>query len=172
MPDELRLELIGQLDPQREGEIRSAIIALLEKDAPPEKSFDVLWYEFDEVRLDARGVETARNKRRARYLVEDLGGGVKLEMTEIPGGTFQMGTANAEAEGVISEFMRAGFDRETAVRWANEEMPQHQVTVQQFAMGIFEVTQAQWRAVAGFTKVERELNPNPSRFNGDNLPVE
>jgi formylglycine-generating enzyme required for sulfatase activity len=74
---------------------------------------------------------------------------------------------------VIKEYARYGFvDRETAVRWVKEEAPQHRVTVQTFAMGIFEVTQAQWRAVAGFTKVERELSPNPSRFKDDNLPVE
>ncbi len=39
-------------------------------------------------------------------------------------------------------------------------------------MGKFEVTQAQWRAVAGLPKVNRDLNANPSNFKGDDLPVE
>ncbi len=37
----------------------------------------------------------------------------------------------------------------------------------------YEVTQAQWRVVAStFPKVNRDLNPDPSHFKGDNLPVE
>ncbi len=114
----------------------------------------LLTFEFDTVTLDARGQVTARRKGRARYFVEDLGGGVKLEMVEIPAGTFRMGS-------LASEKGRR-----------DNESPQHQVTVPKFYMGKFEVTQAQWRAVANSPKVERELNPDPSRFKGDNLPVE
>jgi formylglycine-generating enzyme required for sulfatase activity len=48
--------------------------------------------------------------------------------------------------------------------FGNNEMPVHQVTIQEgFYMGRYEVTQAQWQAVMG---------NNPSRFKGDNLPVE
>jgi formylglycine-generating enzyme required for sulfatase activity len=43
------------------------------------------------------------------------------------------------------------------------EKPPHQVTVGDFWIGKFEVTQAQWRAVMG---------TNPSEFKGDDLPVE
>jgi len=39
-------------------------------------------------------------------------------------------------------------------------------------MGKFEVTQAQWRAVAGWRMVQRPLAPNPSHFQGDYRPVE
>ncbi len=39
-------------------------------------------------------------------------------------------------------------------------------------MGRHEVTQAQWRAVAELPKVRIGLNPAPSLFKGDNLPVE
>jgi formylglycine-generating enzyme required for sulfatase activity len=46
----------------------------------------------------------------------------------------------------------------------NDEKPIHQVTMREgFYMGRYEVTQAQWTAVMG---------TNPSRFKGDNLPVE
>ena len=45
----------------------------------------------------------------------------------------------------------------------DREKPSHQVTVGDFWFGKFEVTQAQWRAVMG---------TNPSKFNGDDLPVE
>jgi len=64
-------------------------------------------------------------------------------MVLIPAGTFMMGSP----DGVGS----------------SDEHPQHQVSVQSFYMGKYEVTQAQCRAVMG---------TNPSNFKGDNLPVE
>jgi formylglycine-generating enzyme required for sulfatase activity len=39
-------------------------------------------------------------------------------------------------------------------------------------MGKYPVTQKQWRAVASLPKVERDLNPDPSNFKGDDRPVE
>jgi formylglycine-generating enzyme required for sulfatase activity len=52
------------------------------------------------------------------------------------------------------------------------ESPQHSVTVQPFFMGKYPVTQAQWRFVAQLRQVNKELDPNPSNFKGDNRPVE
>ncbi len=46
---------------------------------------------------------------------------------------------------------------------------QHLVKVPSFLMGRYPVTQAQWRFVAGY---EKGLDPDPSRFKGDNRPVE
>jgi formylglycine-generating enzyme required for sulfatase activity len=60
----------------------------------------------------------------------------------IPGGTFMMGTASG------------GNNNERLVR---------QVTVSSFQMGIYPVTQREWLEIMG---------SNPSRFKGDNLPVE
>jgi formylglycine-generating enzyme required for sulfatase activity len=39
-------------------------------------------------------------------------------------------------------------------------------------LGKCAVTQAQWAVVAKLPKVNRDLNPNPSRFKGKDLPVE
>jgi formylglycine-generating enzyme required for sulfatase activity len=39
-------------------------------------------------------------------------------------------------------------------------------------MGCYPVTQAQWRVVTNYPQIERELNPYPSWFGGDNRPVE
>lgn len=50
--------------------------------------------------------------------------------------------------------------------------PPHQVTVPAFYLGKYEVTQAQWRVVAGWPKVNQDLDPEPSFFKGDNRPVE
>ncbi|NEO15186.1 MAG: formylglycine-generating enzyme family protein [Moorea sp. SIO3F7] len=75
-------------------------------------------------------------------------------MVAIPGGTFEMGSPETE-EG-----------------HSNSESPQHQVTVKSFFMGKYQVTQAQWQAVAALTQVNRELKPNPSYFKGEDRPVE
>lgn len=110
-------------------------------------------FEFDVVTVNSSGSETSRRKGQAQYCSEDIAG-ISLELVPIPGGTFTMGSSSGET------------DRAPA------EGPQHQVSVQPFYMGKYEVTQAQWRAVAGLPKVARDLKCDPSNFKGDNLPVE
>ncbi len=75
--------------------------------------------------------------------------GVGIEMVRVPAGKFLMGSADVV-----------------------EERPQHTVTVSSFHIGKYEVTQAQWRAVAKLPKVKIDLKPDPSHFKSDNLPVE
>jgi formylglycine-generating enzyme required for sulfatase activity len=95
-----------------------------------------------------------RRRSQAKFFTEDLGNGVILEMVAIPSGSFLMGSPNTEA------------------KRHNHESPQRLVSVSPFYMGKFTVTQAQWRAVAALAQVQRFLNPEPSYFKGDNLPVE
>ncbi len=67
------------------------------------------------------------------------------QMVQIKGGTFMMGSPTSEPE---------RYNKET----------QHQVTLSDFKIGKYEVTQAQWQAVMG---------SNPSNFKDcDNCPVE
>ncbi|MFM6806517.1 MAG: formylglycine-generating enzyme family protein [Dolichospermum sp.] len=84
---------------------------------------------------------------------------LKLEMIAIPGGTFLMGSPEDDKY-PITEGSK------------NSERPQHQVTVKPFSMGKYPITQAQWRAIAKLPQVNKELEPNPSYFKGDDLPVE
>jgi formylglycine-generating enzyme required for sulfatase activity/FKBP-type peptidyl-prolyl cis-trans isomerase/ribosomal protein L37E len=63
------------------------------------------------------------------------------DFVKVDGGTFQMGSPNEE----------------------NSEKPVHSVTVSNFYMGKYEVTQKEWVEIMG---------NNPSHFKGDNLPVE
>ena len=95
-----------------------------------------------------------RQRQQAKYFTQDLGSNVGLDMILIPGGRFLMGSPESEPE-----------------RRANEG-PQHEVTVPAFFMGRYPVTQTQWRVVAGYPQANRELNPDPSDFKGDNHPVE
>lgn len=62
----------------------------------------------------------------------------------ISGGTFQMGSPEDEA-------------------WRLEDETQHTVTVSDFYMSIYELTQAEYQEIMG---------ENPSSFSGDDLPVE
>lgn len=79
---------------------------------------------------------------------------VVLEMVSIPGGSFLMGSPEDELERFSSE------------------RPQNSVTVDSFFIGKYPITQAQWRIVAEFEQVNRSLNPDPSRFKGNDRPVE
>jgi formylglycine-generating enzyme required for sulfatase activity len=115
------------------------------KPQPPIPSNNLKTFSFEVVTTDARGNITNRRNASAKYFTEDLGNGVTLEMVEIPGGTFIMGSPENEAER------------------CSDESPQHQVTVPSFYMGKYELTQAQYQAITG---------TNPSNFKGDNRPVE
>ena len=81
-------------------------------------------------------------------VVVDLNENVRIEMRRVDGGTFKMGYAG-------------GGD----VKHSYESCrPVHEVSVDSYYIGVYEVTQAQWEAVTG----ER-----PSWFGGnDSLPVE
>lgn len=128
-------------------------------------------FGFETVLLNKSGKIKQRRQCQAFRLVEELAPGVPLEMVEIPGGSFLMGT-NPDNAGKEKEEIARYTEKENAERWANTEMPQHEVTVLPFHIGKFAVTQEQWSVVAGWEKVERDLNPDPARFKGDDRPVE
>ena len=66
-------------------------------------------------------------------------------MVSVEGGTFTMGATEEHKTDV-----------------ANDEKPLHEVTLANFSIGRYEVTQAEWVAVMG---------QNPSKVQADNLPV-
>jgi formylglycine-generating enzyme required for sulfatase activity len=129
---------------------------------------------FDFVTVDSVGKVSELHKGQAQFYVEKLENGVTLETVEIPGGKFLMGTLNAEAEQVSTEYRRyfSSEAKEWGERYVPQQMPQHTVAVTTFFMGKFEVTQAQWKAVSRLPKVNLDLISEPSLFKGNNLPVE
>ena len=78
--------------------------------------------------------------------------GVSFSMVMVEGGTFTMGAQSTSAGS-------GNYDSDAY----SDESPVHQVTVGDFYMGKYEVTQELWSAVMG---------SNPSVFTGTNLPVE
>ncbi|NEO73659.1 SUMF1/EgtB/PvdO family nonheme iron enzyme [Moorena sp. SIO3H5] len=112
-------------------------------------------FSFEVVTVNGRGVIINRESQQASYFTEDLGNKVDLEMVSIPAGSFLMGSSKSE---------RGSSDR---------ERPVHQVSIQPFLLGKYQVTQAQWRAVVeNLPKVNRDLDPDPSQIKGENRPVE
>ncbi|MDN5354274.1 MAG: hypothetical protein PWQ09_1030 [Candidatus Cloacimonadota bacterium] len=71
------------------------------------------------------------------------GSDIPASMVFVQGGSFQMGSNSSDAN--------------------DDEQPVHTVSVDDFFIGKYEVTQKEWREVMG---------DNPSRFKGDNRPVE
>ncbi|MGK7895698.1 MAG: SUMF1/EgtB/PvdO family nonheme iron enzyme [Xenococcus sp. (in: cyanobacteria)] len=87
-----------------------------------------------------------QHKGKAKYITIDLGKGVTMDLIGIPGGKYLMGSPENEPER------------------ADEEGPQHQVSIRPFLLGKYLVTQAQWQAI---------MNNNPARFTDDqDNPVE
>jgi formylglycine-generating enzyme required for sulfatase activity/tRNA A-37 threonylcarbamoyl transferase component Bud32 len=90
------------------------------------------------------------NSVKARVVNEvnlDLGNGVALELVRVPAGKFMMGLPEGEGN--------------------NFEHPQHQVTLQEFWIGKYAVTNAQWQAVM---KTKGSANCD-EKFQGDLQPV-
>jgi len=85
-------------------------------------------------------VELDRKRGKAQYIRENLGNEVAIDLVRIPAGKFMMGSSEED-----------------------REKPIHEVSLPQFWMGKYAVTQKQWQTVMG---------KNPSRFKGKNLPVE
>ena len=97
-----------------------------------------------------------RHQATAQYFTEELEDGIGLEMNLIPGGSFWMGTEDKEIERLVKEY---------DLEWYRNERPQHKVTISTFFMGRYPITQEQWRIVAGWEQVERELDSDdPSGF--------
>jgi formylglycine-generating enzyme required for sulfatase activity len=91
-------------------------------------------------------VELVAKRVSGGTLPQPVIAGMTTDFVFIQGGTFTMGSPASEKE---------------RLDW---EGPQHQVTISKgFWMGKYEVTQKEWVEVMG---------SNPSRFKGDNLPVE
>ena len=88
---------------------------------------------------------------RERYKITELKpetftvNGVNFEMLPVEGGTFLMGGTEQKGQ-VIRE----------------DELPQHEVTLDHFKIGKVEVTQALWEAVMGEVPYGNQGRPRPS----------
>jgi formylglycine-generating enzyme required for sulfatase activity len=149
-----RLRLAGQ------GENGGDLYLRLEVASPPKPEPQLMVAESqlqrfraETVQVDQDGSIVKRHIIEPEYFTERVNG-IGIEMVAIPGGRFWMGSPNGEADRL------------------DMESPQHEVSVSDFFLGKFTVTQAQWRAVAQLPQINKSLNADPSNFKGDNRPVE
>jgi formylglycine-generating enzyme required for sulfatase activity/uncharacterized caspase-like protein len=107
----------------------------------------LLTFPFTTKTVNEKGEIVNQENHQAKYFKEDLSNGITLEMVQIPGGSFMMGSPASEK------------------RRTQDESPQHQVNVPAFSMGKFVVTQEQYQQIMG---------NNPSYFTekGAKRPVE
>jgi formylglycine-generating enzyme required for sulfatase activity len=122
--------------------------------APPRPALKTI--AFDYATVDEKGARMPAERASASIFTETLGASAGMDMVSTPAGVFTMGSPKYEPE-----------------RRANEG-PQHSVTLGRFFIGAFPVTQAQWAAVVTThpAKFAYGLDPYPSFFKGDDLPVE
>jgi formylglycine-generating enzyme required for sulfatase activity len=139
--------------PTPESTNKSTTISVAEpKYIPPTKEASKalglpLWtVEFETVTVDEKGQVIKRDaNKQAKFFKEDLGNGITLDMVQILGGSFNMGSPTNESGRTQAED------------------PQHPVNVPAFFIGKFEVTQEQYQQIMG---------RNPSNFKGAKRPVE
>ncbi len=144
-------------------EMQTVEVATISLETTDDVSFDVSLLEpftFQIVKLLQGQMpwkwDTSYRSGDAQRFIEPLGisDALELEMIRIPAGEFIMGSPENEQQ-----------------RKPNES-PQHQVYVDDFFMGRYPVTQAQWKAVAALPQEKIALKISYSRFKGDDLPVE
>ena len=89
--------------------------------APSVRSFD-----FVTARTDEQGRIVGRTKSQAAGFEEDLGGGIRLQMVEVPEGFFRMGSTEAEVEAALADLQR--YNKDAQREWYEWETPRHRAS--------------------------------------------
>ena len=111
-------------------------------------------FDFEVMTVDAEGKLLKKECLATEHYLEPLKDEIFLDMVSIPPGQFLMGSPDTE-EGYHSS-----------------QGPQHRVSIANFWMSRYPVTQAQWQAVASLPQIAESLDPECSNFSGSDRPVE
>lgn len=130
--------------------------ALASDPTPPQTSqqLNLETFEFEVTTVNQAGQVQQNKKQIALFFSESLSNTQNLEMVAVAPGKFWMGASPLESQAKRHEF------------------PRHRVTLSSFLISKYPITQAQWATVAALPKVRRDLNPEPSHFQGEEHPVE
>jgi formylglycine-generating enzyme required for sulfatase activity len=82
----------------------------------------------------------------------------------IPGGSFEMGGDETEHRAILDSISDTDLEKQVE-GWLGVELPRHAVTVDDFLLAKYEVTQAEWRRIMG-------TSPSYFKNAGDDTPVE
>jgi len=96
--------------------------------------------------------ETAAPGKQLETWLEPLTG---MKFIKIAGGCFQMGQSREEQRLLKREIKSDDFDKYYA-----DELPQHKVCLDEFWMGIHEVTQSEWQKVMDFNPAVFQDSPD------------
>jgi formylglycine-generating enzyme required for sulfatase activity len=105
-------------------------------------------------------IEDASQVTGSAVNYQTIGDGLKV-MEELGGRIAESGAATSAPANMV--YVEGGIFQMGSTKGDSNERPVHAVTVKSFYMGKYEVTQKEWEELMGV---------NPSRFKGDNLPVE
>ena len=155
-----------QLSPEDEGTLQKRLIDKVAAIVPYNENL----FTAETVLVNKTGQVIKRKPVKAYFYDENLPevGNRKeaqnyIRMMYIPQGEFWMGTEDEEIKRLVKKFGWGGYKR---------ERPQRLVKVPAFHISQTPITQAQWQAIAATAKIDIYLETNPSRFKGDELPVE
>lgn len=149
------VEAAEQLRLQQEAEVEDRKLVEQPEPEPRPVSLNLEYKKSEEVKLSE--------------LIVDLGQGITLELVRVPAGKFTMGIPPQERKIALENVLNygVGVDTEKLEQWLDWSTPHHEVHLQEFLMGKYTITNAQWRAV---------MKTNPSekydrKFQGDMQPV-
>jgi formylglycine-generating enzyme required for sulfatase activity/nucleoside phosphorylase len=125
------------------------------------RPLQIIKYQFETAFIKVRNlfnprrqeIDIAHHPKENCHYVETLDPTTKLELVKISEGRFEMGAPEDGSQLHIAH-------------------PIHDVDVPEFYIGKYPVTQQQWKFGANLPKINRELNPDPSNYAGEDLPVE
>ncbi|MFN0112945.1 MAG: SUMF1/EgtB/PvdO family nonheme iron enzyme [Blastocatellia bacterium] len=120
-------------------------------------------FPFVTIRLNDQGEEISQSRGVAKGEIEDLGGGVLIEMIRLQGGEFWMGSTEADSQTAFADAKR--YNKNAKEEWWKNETPRHRVSLSPFMMGRYAVTQAQWFEVMG------DLPAIEEKLRGDDHPI-
>lgn len=104
--------------------VKNKKLSEYQKDYSPNE--DTKAFSFNLVTTNKKGEVISITRNYASSFLEDLGNGITLEMVEIPGGTYLMGSTQEDCE-----------------------LPEHPVKLPTFFMSKYPVTQKQYKAITG-----------------------
>ena len=154
--------------------LTAGLTLILKRAFPPHNSTETKPVTFTTAIVTSE-LKVMMSKSQNEEYVEYLGNEIVLRMVKVIHGGFSIGQTEAEKTQLLKE-----VDKKDYQNYFATELPRHKVTVPDFFMGMFTVTQAQWQAVAQLPKIKIDLKPDPSYFKGnvgeasrnENRPVE
>ncbi len=154
-PERIKLAITDALKPgspvkSKDGFKVEVNTVLVEK---PKYKGKLLSFAFETPYLKDEGSSLLMQKKEVNYFVEKLEKNVDLDMIEILGGTFSMGSTPEEARKAWQNAQEELKARKSSSVYPFDqfeaETPVRKVTIKPFFMSKYEITQAQWRAIMG-----------------------